>query len=61
MKPAKTFSETMGGPIVIVIDALDESGMAALRQLLLLLAGKLDDESLITKLRNSGVLFDDIE
>ena len=51
MKPAKTFSETMAGPIVIVIDALDESGMAASRQhLLRLLAGKLDDESLITKL-----------
>ena len=62
MKPAKTFSETMAGPIVIVIDALDESGMAALRQhLLRLLTGKLDDESLITKLRDSGVLFDDIE
>jgi len=51
MKPAKIFSETMAGPIVIVIDALDESGMAASRQhLLRLLAGKLDDESLITKL-----------
>ena len=61
MEPAKTFSETMAGPIMIVIDALDESGMAALRQLLLLLAGKMDDESLITKLRDSGVLFDDIE
>ena len=52
MKPAQTFSETMAGPIVIVIDALDESGMAASREhLLLILAGKLDDdESLITKL-----------
>jgi hypothetical protein len=52
MKPAQTFSETMAGPIVIVIDALDESGMAASRQhLLRILAGKLDDdESLITKL-----------
>ena len=52
MKPAETFSETMAGPIVIVIDALDESGMAASRQhLLRILAGKLDDdESLITKL-----------
>ena len=52
MKPAKTFSETMAGPVVIVIDALDGSGMAASRQhLLRILAGKLDDdESLITKL-----------
>ena len=52
MKPAKKFSETMAGPILIMIDALDESGMAASRQhLLRLLAGKLDDdESLITKL-----------
>jgi ABC-type dipeptide/oligopeptide/nickel transport system ATPase component len=52
MKSAKTFSETMAGPIVIVIDPLDESGMAASRQHLLhILAGKLDnDESLITKL-----------
>ena len=52
MKPAQTFSETMVGPIVIVIDALYESGMAALRQHLLhILTGKLDDdESLITKL-----------
>jgi len=62
MKPAKTFLETLAGPIVIVIDALDESGMAAPRQdLLRLLAGKLDDESLMTKLRDSGVLFDEIE
>ena len=52
MKPAKTFSETMVGPIVIVIDALDESGIVASRRhLLRILAGKLDDdESLITKL-----------
>ena len=52
MKPAKKFSETMAGPIVIMIDALDESGAAASRQhLLRILAGKLDDdESLITKL-----------
>jgi len=52
MKPAKKFSETMAGPIVIMIDALDESGVAASRQhLLRILAGKLDDdESLITKL-----------
>ena len=52
MKPAQAFSETMAGPIVIVIDALDESGTAASRQYLLrILAGKLDDDaSLITKL-----------
>ena len=52
MKPAKAFSETMAGPIVIVIDALDESGTAASREYLLrILAGKLDDdESLITEL-----------
>ena len=52
MKTAKKFSETMAGPILIMIDALDESGVAASRQhLLRILAGKLDDdESLITKL-----------
>ena len=52
MKPVKTFSETMAGPIVIVIDTLDESGMVASWQhLLCILAGKLDnDKSLITKL-----------
>ena len=52
MKPMKAFSDAMAGPIVIVIDALDESGMTASRHdLLRILAGKLDDdESLITKL-----------
>ena len=52
MKPAKAFSETMAGPIVIVIDGLDESGLAASREYLLrIFAGKLDDnESIITEL-----------
>ena len=52
MKTAKKFSETMAGPILIMIDALDESGVAASRQhLLRILTGKLDDdESLIMKL-----------
>jgi len=52
VKPAKALSEAMAGPIVIVIDALDESGMAESRKYLLrILSGKLDnDESSITNL-----------
>ena len=52
MKPALKLSEAMVGPIVIVIDALDESGEADSRQhILRILAGKLDDdESRISKL-----------
>ena len=52
MKPAQTLSEAMVGPIVIVIDALDESGGADSRQhILRILTGKLDDdESRISKL-----------
>ena len=52
MKTAKKFSETMVGPILIMINALDKSGVAASRQHLLhILAGKLDDdENLIMKL-----------
>jgi WD40 repeat protein len=52
MKPAQTLSEAMVGPIVIVIDALDESGGADSRQhILRILSGKLDDdESRISKL-----------
>ncbi|KAF8157858.1 hypothetical protein B0H34DRAFT_768765, partial [Crassisporium funariophilum] len=52
MKPAGAFSEAMAGPIVIVIDALDESGMAnSRRHLLQILAGELDDDKYhITKL-----------
>ena len=52
MKPAQKLSEAMVGPIVIVIDALDESGGADSRQhILRILAGKLDDdESRISKL-----------
>ena len=45
MKPAKKLSEAIVGPIVIIIDALDESGEADSRQhLLRILAGKLDDD-----------------
>ena len=41
VKPAKAMSEAMAGPILIVIDALDESGVAASRlNLLRILAGK---------------------
>ena len=54
MKPAKTLSEVMAGPIVIVIDALDESGGPDSRQHILRIlagAGQLDDdECLISKL-----------
>lgn len=52
MKPAKTLSDAMVGPIVIVIDAVDESGEVDSRKYLLrILAGKLDDgESHISKL-----------
>jgi AAA ATPase domain len=52
MKPADKLSEAMVGPVVIVIDALDESGEAASRQpLLSILAGKLyDGQSHISKL-----------
>jgi len=52
MKPAKTLSEAMVGPIVIVIDALDESGESDTRRnLLRILSGKLgDDESHIARL-----------
>jgi DNA replication protein DnaC len=52
MKPARALSESMVGPVVIIIDALDESGEPSSRQLLLrILAGKLrDDESHIVKL-----------
>ena len=52
MKPAQKLSEAMVGPIVIVIDALDESGGAdSRRHILRILSGKLDDdESRISKL-----------
>ena len=52
MKPAQKLSEGMAGPIVIIIDALDESGTADTRHhLLRILAGKVvDEESHITKL-----------
>ena len=52
MKPAQKLSEAMVGPIVIVIDALDESGGVDSRQhILRILAGKLDDdESRVSKL-----------
>ena len=45
MKPSQKLSEGMAGPIVIVIDALDESGTAESRNhLLRILAGKVNDE-----------------
>jgi len=52
MKPASTLSDAMVGPILIVIEALDESGGDSTREhLLQILAGNLgDDESRITKL-----------
>jgi hypothetical protein len=52
VKPAQKLSEALVGPIVIVIDALDETGGADSRQhILRILAGKLDDdESRISKL-----------
>ena len=52
VRPANTLSEAMVGPILIVIDALDESGGADSRQhILRILAGKLDDnESCISQL-----------
>ncbi|PPQ93483.1 hypothetical protein CVT25_008477, partial [Psilocybe cyanescens] len=52
LKPARAFIDAMTGPIVIVIDALDESGGSDSRQhLLRILAGKLKDEkSHISKL-----------
>ncbi|KAF8953056.1 hypothetical protein BDZ97DRAFT_1680146 [Flammula alnicola] len=52
VKPAQQLSEAMVGPILIVIDALDESGGADSRkQLLRILAGKLNDaDSHILKL-----------
>ncbi|PPQ72843.1 hypothetical protein CVT26_003476 [Gymnopilus dilepis] len=52
LKPAKKLSDVMSGPILIVIDALDESGERDSRDILLrILAGKLnDDESHIRDL-----------
>ncbi|KAF8962292.1 hypothetical protein BDZ97DRAFT_1702551 [Flammula alnicola] len=52
VKPAQQLSDAMVGPILIVIDALDESGGADSRkQLLRILAGKLNDaDSHILKL-----------
>ncbi|PPQ90302.1 hypothetical protein CVT25_013271 [Psilocybe cyanescens] len=52
LKPAEKFTDTMTGPTVIVIDALDESGGSDSRlHLLRILAGKLKDEkSHISKL-----------
>ncbi|PPR04540.1 hypothetical protein CVT26_002507 [Gymnopilus dilepis] len=44
LKPAKIVSDTLSGPIVIVIDALDESGDPDSRELLLkILAGRMGD------------------
>src|SRR6267154_1364783 len=52
MKPASKLSDGMVGPILIVIEALDESGEEDTRKhLLRILAGKVDDDdSRITKL-----------
>jgi len=50
MKPASKLSDGMVGPILIVIEALDESGEEDMRKhLFRILAGKVDDdESQIT-------------
>jgi hypothetical protein len=52
LRPAQRLSEGMAGPIVIIIDALDESGADESRiQLLRILSGKVSDkESQIAKL-----------
>jgi hypothetical protein len=51
LKPAQRLSEEIVGPILIIIDALDESGTQESRKLLLrILAGKTPQESHITKL-----------
>jgi len=51
LKPAQRLSEEMVGPVLIIIDALDESGAEQSRKLLLrILAGKTRQESHITKL-----------
>lgn len=51
LNPVQTLSEGTTGPMVIIIDALDESGTADSRiHLLRILAGKVDDESHIAKL-----------
>ena len=51
LKPAQKLSEEMVGPILIIIDALDESGTEESRKLLLrILAGKTSQETHITKL-----------
>ena len=51
LKPAQKLSEEIVGPILIIIDALDESGTEESRKFLLrILAGKTHQESRITKL-----------
>ena len=50
MKPAKTLSEAIMGPIVIIIDALDESGSKESRRLLLRILGNAITDSHITDL-----------
>ena len=50
MKPAKTLAEAIMGPIVIIIDALDESGNTDSRRVLLRILGNAIDNSRITDL-----------
>jgi hypothetical protein len=50
MKPARALSEAIMGPIVIVVDALDESGDTDSRRVLLRILGNATTESRITDL-----------
>ena len=50
MKPAKALSEAIMGPIVIIMDALDESGNTASRRVLLRILGNAITNSRITDL-----------
>jgi len=50
MKPAKALAQAIMGPIVIIVDALDESGDAASRRVLLRILGNAMAESRITDL-----------
>jgi len=50
MKPATELAEALMGPIVIIVDALDESGDIASRRVLLQILGNAITESRITNL-----------
>ena len=50
MKPTKALSEAIMGPIVIIVDALDESGDTASRRVLLRILGNAFTDSRITDL-----------